>query len=223
MLALTDHPARRWEPKRLRLRLFTVPATLARTSRRVLLPPGCQSPLGAARRTRNHKTPRHGRSRPNRAPRPHVGVANVTNRNVQLLQRTSRRDPSSCPLRFQRLGAGRAHGSSGAQVAPRPPHALRSFNALRRLRGTRLSPASSPGSLPALPCARWPCGCQPSAGRPCRCTRARHTARGPRGSGVPRQCPMNSGTVMSLRAVRVRGWALPEEERRPSWLRRRHH
>ena len=37
MLALTDHPARRWEPKRLRLRLFTVPAVLARTGRRVLL------------------------------------------------------------------------------------------------------------------------------------------------------------------------------------------
>lgn len=36
-LALTDHDARRWEPKRLRLRLFTVPATLARTARRVLL------------------------------------------------------------------------------------------------------------------------------------------------------------------------------------------
>jgi Transposase DDE domain group 1 len=36
-LALTEHPARRWEPKRLRLRLFTVPATLARTGRRRLL------------------------------------------------------------------------------------------------------------------------------------------------------------------------------------------
>lgn len=36
-LALTSHDARRWEPKRLRLRLFTVPATLARTGRRVLL------------------------------------------------------------------------------------------------------------------------------------------------------------------------------------------
>jgi len=32
-----DHPARRWEPKRLRLRLFTIPATLARHGRRVLL------------------------------------------------------------------------------------------------------------------------------------------------------------------------------------------
>lgn len=36
MLALTDQPARRWEPKRLRTRLFTVPATLTRTGRRRL-------------------------------------------------------------------------------------------------------------------------------------------------------------------------------------------
>jgi hypothetical protein len=33
-LALTGTDARRWEPKRLRLRPFTVPATLARTGRR---------------------------------------------------------------------------------------------------------------------------------------------------------------------------------------------
>ena len=32
-----SHEARRWEPKRLRLRLFTIPAALARTGRRVLL------------------------------------------------------------------------------------------------------------------------------------------------------------------------------------------
>lgn len=38
LLAVTaGHPARRWEPKRLRLRLFTTPATLARHGRRVLL------------------------------------------------------------------------------------------------------------------------------------------------------------------------------------------
>lgn len=37
LLALTGHEARRWEPKKLRLRLFTVPAILARTGRRVLL------------------------------------------------------------------------------------------------------------------------------------------------------------------------------------------
>ena len=37
MLALADTAARRWEPKRLRTRLFTVPATLARTGRRRLL------------------------------------------------------------------------------------------------------------------------------------------------------------------------------------------
>jgi hypothetical protein len=36
-LALTDHPARRWEPKRLRLRLFSIAGRLARTSRRTIL------------------------------------------------------------------------------------------------------------------------------------------------------------------------------------------
>jgi DDE family transposase len=37
MLALAGHDARRWEPKRLRHRLFTIPAALARTGRRVRL------------------------------------------------------------------------------------------------------------------------------------------------------------------------------------------
>ena len=32
-LALTDHPARRWEPKRLRLRLFWIAGALATTAR----------------------------------------------------------------------------------------------------------------------------------------------------------------------------------------------
>jgi Transposase DDE domain group 1 len=36
-LALPGHPARRWEPKRLRTRLFTIPATLAHTGRQRLL------------------------------------------------------------------------------------------------------------------------------------------------------------------------------------------
>ena len=36
-LALTGHQARRWEPKRLRYRLFTAAARLARTARRVLV------------------------------------------------------------------------------------------------------------------------------------------------------------------------------------------
>jgi hypothetical protein len=39
MLALNGHQARRWEPKRLRLRLFTLPATIARTGRQVRLHP----------------------------------------------------------------------------------------------------------------------------------------------------------------------------------------
>ena len=37
MLALTSHDARRWEPKRLRHRLFTIPATIARTARQTVL------------------------------------------------------------------------------------------------------------------------------------------------------------------------------------------
>jgi hypothetical protein len=37
LLALTEHPARRWEPKRLRLRIFSIPGRLARTARRVVL------------------------------------------------------------------------------------------------------------------------------------------------------------------------------------------
>src|SRR3712207_2295230 len=34
LLALTWHPARRWEPKRLRFRLYSLPGALARTARR---------------------------------------------------------------------------------------------------------------------------------------------------------------------------------------------
>ncbi len=37
LLAFTDTPARRWEPKRLRLRVFSIPATLARHARRLRL------------------------------------------------------------------------------------------------------------------------------------------------------------------------------------------
>jgi len=44
MLALNDHNARRWEPKRLRLRLFTIPATIARTGRRVRLHLAAKAP-----------------------------------------------------------------------------------------------------------------------------------------------------------------------------------
>ena len=44
ILALTGHPARRWEPKKLRYRLFTIPATLARTARRVTLHLSGRSP-----------------------------------------------------------------------------------------------------------------------------------------------------------------------------------
>lgn len=44
LLALPQHEARRWEPKKLRLRLFTVPAALARTGRRILLHLAARAP-----------------------------------------------------------------------------------------------------------------------------------------------------------------------------------
>ena len=37
MLGFADHPARRWEPKRLRLRLFSLAGRLARHARRLVL------------------------------------------------------------------------------------------------------------------------------------------------------------------------------------------
>ncbi len=37
LLALHDHPARRWEPKRMRLRIFSLAGRLARTGRRTVL------------------------------------------------------------------------------------------------------------------------------------------------------------------------------------------
>ncbi len=37
LLAFTGHPARRWEPKRLRLRLFSIAGRLARSGRRTVL------------------------------------------------------------------------------------------------------------------------------------------------------------------------------------------
>jgi len=47
MLALTDHQARRWEPKKLRYRIFTIPATLARSGRRIWLHLSTRSPWAA--------------------------------------------------------------------------------------------------------------------------------------------------------------------------------
>jgi len=47
MLALHAHDARRWEPKRLRLRLFTIPATIARTGRQALLHLSTTAPWAA--------------------------------------------------------------------------------------------------------------------------------------------------------------------------------
>lgn len=45
MLALPDHRARRWEPKRLRLRLFATAARISRTARRTVLHLAADSPF----------------------------------------------------------------------------------------------------------------------------------------------------------------------------------
>ena len=47
MLAFGDTAARRWEPKKLRYRIFTIPATLARSGRRVWLHLSGRSPWAA--------------------------------------------------------------------------------------------------------------------------------------------------------------------------------
>jgi hypothetical protein len=44
-LALTEHPARRWEPKRLRLRLLSIAGRLAVTGRRRLLHLAASAPF----------------------------------------------------------------------------------------------------------------------------------------------------------------------------------
>ncbi|MGH3626328.1 MAG: IS1380 family transposase, partial [Sciscionella sp.] len=47
MLALPDHPARRWEPKRLRLRLFSIAARISRHARQTHLRLTAHSPWSA--------------------------------------------------------------------------------------------------------------------------------------------------------------------------------
>jgi hypothetical protein len=47
LLAFTEHPARRWEPKRLRLPLFSLPAQIARHARRVVLHLPAHAPWAA--------------------------------------------------------------------------------------------------------------------------------------------------------------------------------
>jgi hypothetical protein len=46
MLALAEHPARRWEPKRLRLRLFSIAGRIARHARRTHLRLSAHAPWG---------------------------------------------------------------------------------------------------------------------------------------------------------------------------------
>ena len=49
LLALTDHTARKWEPRTIRLRLMHIPATIARHARRTLIRWSERGPLDLGR------------------------------------------------------------------------------------------------------------------------------------------------------------------------------
>ena len=72
MLALTPHEARRWEPKRLRLRLFSIAGRLARTGRSVQLHLSGTRPGPALSSTRSP------RSAPRPRPPEHTAAAPPT-------------------------------------------------------------------------------------------------------------------------------------------------
>jgi hypothetical protein len=70
MLAYTEHPARRWEPKRLRLRLFSTPAQIARHARPDRAAPAGAFTLVRAAMRRPHPTPCTRRPRLSTTPPP---------------------------------------------------------------------------------------------------------------------------------------------------------
>jgi DDE family transposase len=55
MLGLTDHPARRWEPKRLRLRLFSIAGRIAHHARQVHLRLASHAPHATLALTAHHR------------------------------------------------------------------------------------------------------------------------------------------------------------------------
>jgi len=77
MLAFTDTAARRWEPKKLRYRIFTIGATLARTGRRIWLHLSTRSPWARMTLTGIQRladlAPRLRSANPSPRPRPTPG------------------------------------------------------------------------------------------------------------------------------------------------------
>ena len=78
LLAFTEHPARRWEPKRLRLRIFSLPAQIARHARRVVLHLPTHAPwaglaLDGLDRLRAARRPGLNTAHPTRRPRNPTG------------------------------------------------------------------------------------------------------------------------------------------------------
>jgi hypothetical protein len=107
-LALTGHDARRWEPKRLRLRLFTIPAVLARRARRKVLHLAPSTPPGPASSTTH--SPRCAASGPHPADRLTNPVPTIPSTTPDLWNpRTDRR---------------RAHRHTHLQES-RPKHGIR--------------------------------------------------------------------------------------------------
>jgi hypothetical protein len=84
MLALAAHPARRWEPKRLRLRLFSIAARLARSGRRTVLHLATHAPWAALLDRRPHHLARPGQIRLTRStPDPTTSTTGPWNRRPE--------------------------------------------------------------------------------------------------------------------------------------------
>ena len=141
MLALAEHPARRWEPKRLRLRIFSLPADLA------------QNPTGPWNR-------RTERPRPNchtRAAESNLSTGSdpvkITNSTVRKIRARADPTPAAVPRTGRPLGVAtdrRAHPAPAGPRADRGPASALGTAAARkpahpRPRPARASPAT-PGS-----------------------------------------------------------------------------
>jgi hypothetical protein len=106
MLAFGTAEARRWEPKRLRLRLFSVAAKLATTARTVTPAPVLARAVGPAAHRRSHRAARTARPDLARPPRPDdPNESGPWNRRPPERPRAiSRTPPAESPVTAGRLG-----------------------------------------------------------------------------------------------------------------------
>ena len=123
LLALTGTEARKWEPKRLRMRLFTVPAAIATSAPDHPTPPRRQSPLGPPRRARDHpaQTPRRPATTSARRPRlTRPGHVRTTNPRTRAGRNRRHRDDTRATV------VPRCHNQTSRpdsrQIPIRPTH-----------------------------------------------------------------------------------------------------